>query len=264
MTTPIATAIIPPVGAPCALIGEIGNAHNGVYANAVRLLDDLKAAGATAAKLQCYTADELVALRGDGPAPDPWGAQGWTMRSLYAHAATPLDWFPGLYAHAAAIGLPLFSSVFGLTSLAVLEAVGNPVYKVSAFEAWQPRLLRYVVATDKPVLVSLRTLAYEPLGALKVPSKAANVAYLTCSGGYPTPVADVHLPAAFPAPLVGVSSHCLAPELPIAAVARGARVLEFHVQLDDTPSALEAHVSLPISTFRRMVASVRTTEALLA
>jgi sialic acid synthase SpsE len=63
---------------------------------------------------------------------------------------------------------------------------------------------------------------------------------------------------------IGLSSHCLAPELPIAAVARGCKLVEMHTMLDDEPSELEANVSLSISAFRDMVQAVRRTEEMLA
>jgi len=62
---------------------------------------------------------------------------------------------------------------------------------------------------------------------------------------------------------VGLSSHCLDPRLPIAAVAKGAQVLEYHVQLTATPSELESNISLTVDQLHRMVMDVRATEALL-
>lgn len=247
-------------GEPCALVAELSNNHNGSLDRAVRLLNAAKAAGASAAKLQCYTSDELVALRGDGPAPEPWGTRGYTMRTLYERAQTPLAWFPTLYAHAGCIGLPLFSSVFGPASFALLESVGNPVYKISHFEATNRTLLELVASAGKPMIVSLT----EPVGWIQDTVDAT----LFCTPNYPTDVADVHLPrfgeiADGDYAFTGVSTHCLAPELPIAAVARGAQMIEYHFQLDSEPSDLEREVSLPASRFAAMVESVRRTEALL-
>ncbi len=62
---------------------------------------------------------------------------------------------------------------------------------------------------------------------------------------------------------MGLSSHNLDPRLPIAAVARGAKMIEMHVMLDDEPSALESNVSLTVSDFARMVRDVRATEEML-
>ena len=140
----------------------------------------------------------------------------------------------------------------------------------------EPRywLQRAVERTGKPVLVSMRRAQRDAL-----PYNVANaerLAFLVCPEGYPTPASAFALEAwdftddwddinceVVPASFVGISSHCLAPELPIAAVARGCKLIEMHVQLDDEPSALEANVSLTITQFRDMVQAVRRTEEML-
>ena len=84
----------------------------------------------------------IVALRGDGPAPDPWGRQGWTMRQLYEKAQTPHAWFPALVEHCKRIGLPWFSSVFGPESLQLLEALDCPAYKIARLDNEQTTIRR--------------------------------------------------------------------------------------------------------------------------
>jgi pseudaminic acid synthase len=260
---------------PCRFVAEVSNAHNGDFARAHRLVDAIATTGAEFIKFQSYTPDELVSLRGDGPAPDPWGAQGWSMRDLYTKAQTPLAWLPELFQHARDLGLVPFSSVFGLTSLAACEAVDCPAYKVARLDSKSRALLGAINAiarnqaqastAEVPVLISTE-------GSLDVEQYAARTgAYLLyCPPSYPTPPEEVKLPRfnlgqdASDFNYLGLSSHCLAPELPIAAVARGAKILEYHVQLDDEPSELEASVSLSISQFRDMVQAVRRTEEMLA
>lgn len=249
-------------GHPCRCIAELGNAWRTKDTPAVpgdadrdrlgRLIDAAQAAGADAVKFQCYTADELVALRGDGPAPEPWGSQGWDMAALYAHAATPFDWFPKIKAHCERIGLPWFSSVFGLESLALLESLDVPALKIAALDRKHTALREACVRTGRPLLIS-------------TPEDVAPVGYaaLFCPSGYPAVVRS--LPRRFDEHegFLGLSSHCLAPELPVAAVARGCKLIEMHMMLDDEPSALESNVSLTVSQFAQMVRSVRATEVLL-
>jgi sialic acid synthase SpsE len=243
--------------APCVIVAELSNNHNGDKDRLGRLIDAAQAAGADIVKFQAYTPDELVALRGDGPAPAPWGDDGTTMRQLYERAQTPLAWFPDIAAHCARVGMPGVSSVFGRDSLAVLEACGCQAYKIAKFEHRKTRLRAAVFATGKPMIVSQPDHAHKHRN-----NTPAWVLY--CPGGYPCAPADVHLPDRFLGDMIGLSSHCLDPRLPVAAVARGAKVLEYHVQLDDEPSALERDVSLTMTQLAQLVKDVRATEAMLA
>lgn len=248
-------------GSPCRFVAELSNNHNGDRDRLRRLIDAAQEADADFVKIQSYTPEELVALRGDGPAPEPWGSQGWTMRSLYEKARTPLEWLPKIAAHCERVGMPWFSSVFGLESLAALEAVGCPAYKIASLDRNSPALLASVKATGRPVLMSAPNSDYA--------GEVDGVLY--CPPGYPTAPADVQLPAAFVGnaeweggqAYIGLSSHCLAPELPVAAVARGAKLLEYHFMLAEEPSELESNVSLTQYQFRDMIRSVRATEEML-
>jgi pseudaminic acid synthase len=272
-------------GHPCAIVAEIGNAHGGSLGRAIHLLDAAKACGASAAKLQAYTPDELVALRGDGPAPAQWGEQGYTMRSLYEKARTPLEWLPTLYAHAESIGLPLFSSVFGPESLAALERVGNPVYKIAALDNKSDVLAEMVRATGKPLIVSGATVRdvspwrEVPDGSWKGARARRNPALtLYCPPGYPQPVPFTDLRARFDRQRCdgdvagcdivgpefdGFSYHGTDPNACVIAATLGATILEAHFMLDAEPSELEANVSLGEEAFAQMVADVRATEVLL-
>lgn len=247
---------------PCRFVAEISNNHNGSLNRALRLIDVAKEAGADFVKFQCYTPDELVALRGDGPAPEPWGSQGWTMRTLYEKAQTPLDWFPRLFQHARDIGIVPFSSVFGPTSLRVLEDVDCPAYKIARLDNQCAPLRDFTAATRKPLLVSRD----------RAPQVWGPEWNLYCPPGYPTPAETVSLPWDFVGNWqgergqnwLGLSSHCLDARLPVAAVARGCKLIEMHFQLDDEPSELEADVSLTATEFSEMIEDVRATEAMLA
>lgn len=134
---------------PCRFVAEISNNHNGDLARCLRLITAAKDAGADFVKFQCYSPDELVALRGDGPAPEPWGAQGWTMRALYEKARTPFAWFPDLFQYARDIGIVPFSSVFGLESLQGVGTVRVPGLQNRAARQHERRpLSRGVVTTE--------------------------------------------------------------------------------------------------------------------
>lgn len=249
--------------APCRFVAEGSNSHNGDFGRALRMMDAAKAAGADFFKWQAYTVEELLGLRGDGPAPEPWASQGYTMRTLYQRAATPLEWMPPLFQHGRDIGLVTFASVFGTDSLAVLERCACPAYKIAHFEAANTGLLQLVQSRGKPVIVSSRDLmrVAAPFGW------HGSVIRLYCPGEYPCAVEDVSLPwfgwGFKDDGFYGLSSHCLDPLVPLAAVARGCKMIEMHFMLEAEPSELESNVSLTERQFAEMVANVRRVEAML-
>lgn len=257
-------------GYPCRFVAELSNNWRTKDTPAVptdadrdrmgRLIDAAKAAGADFIKTQCYTPDELVALRGDGPAPDPWGKAGWSMRDLYTHAQTPFDWFPKIKAHCERVGIPWFSSVFGKDSLALLESLDCPAYKVARLDIWQRSLRGLLEPTKKPLLVSTNVHAgggFIGMGAF----------LLWCPPGYPQTefgfrpfIRDFDDP---PKHFGGFSYHGTDPLVPTIAVACGVKLVEVHFMLRDEPSVLESNVSLDEYQFAKMVESVRRTEEIL-
>jgi N-acetylneuraminate synthase len=239
-------------GQPCRVIAEVSNNHNGSLDRALRLLDEAKACGADFAKLQAYLPEELVALRGDGPAPEPWGGQGYTMRALYEKAATPLAWLPALFTHAKTIGLPLFSSVFGPRSLAALEAVDCPAYKLAALD-FEANDLRWMVEeTGKPIV---RSCPHD------IAPVCVGVLLLYAPPGYPQPQAKLRR---ITHGYQGYSYHGTDPHVPVLAAAAGARLIECHFMLNAEPSDLEANVSLGEYAFSFMVDTIRYHERLAA
>jgi len=230
---------------PCRVVAEIGNAFNGKPELATRLIYECAAAGADFVKFQCYLADELVALRGDGPAPDPWGSEGWTMRDLYTKAQTPHEWFPYLVDACKRADIPWFSSVFGTDSLRLLESLDCPAYKIAALDAEILDLYGSVERTGKPVIRSQRE-RYGPY-----PGEVDLV--LRCPEGYPQ--SDVSMLKLWS--FDGLSYHGTDWHVPAQAASLGASMVEVHVQLDDIPSELESNVSLTISELRKLCEAVK-------
>jgi sialic acid synthase SpsE len=226
---------------PCRIVAEIGTSHNGSKALALRLIREATEAGADLIKFQCYTPDEMVALRGDGPAPPPWDSYG-TLRQLYERAQTPHAWFPELVSECERVGVPWFSSVFGTESIDLLESLECPAYKVaapdiSAFHIWE------LVFCFKPIIASSRT------------GKRIRWADLTlyCPPGYPQDSIDC---VWWDYDGDGLSYHGTDVHVP-STVAQEASLVEVHVQLDDIPSELDAHSSLTVSQLRKLCEAVR-------
>ena len=239
--------------APCRVVAEIGNAHNGDIQRAMRLIDAAVDAGADLIKFQAYTPDELVALRGDGPAPEPWGSQGWTMRRLYEKAQTPLEWIgPLMNLARCKYGVPAFASVFGEESFAAMERIDCPAYKTASLDFNSGIVDDLVRKTGKPIIASTP-------GAL--PRVAdPGVEFLYCPPFYPQ--TEFHL-SNIRHGFLGFSYHGTRIDPPVLAVAAGAKMVEVHFMLDDAPSELEANVSLGERQFARMVRAIRRVETML-
>lgn len=239
-------------GLPCRVCAELSNAHNGDLDRLVRLMHAARDAGADLLKIQHFTMDELVALRGEGPAPEPWGSQGFTMRTLYEQAQTPAAWLPVVFHEAAQLDIPLFASVFGMESLSNLEAMNCPAYKISHFEAQVPTLAAAVCATGKPVIVSTGTGAIAPEYDDYQP-----LLLVWCPGGYPVALSDLQWERIPELRARGLSAHCRDPVIGQLAASQGLEYLEVHVQLAAEPSRFEAEFSYDESALAALVAQVR-------
>lgn len=243
-------------GNPCRIVAEMSNAHNGSLERALRIIEAVAEAGADFVKFQCYTPDELVQLRGDGPAPDPWGAEGWSMRDLYEKAQTPHEWFPELVSRCRDIGLPWFASVFGYESFELLDSLGCPAYKISALDfdtyfacgVYRNTHTHHIPTwkyQPRPVVVSTRSgMSYGDVT-------------LNCPAGYPQDPEMIDYPGITFGWTDGLSYHGTDVDLPIKAVLCDAKMVEVHVQLDDEPSELEANVSLNMTDLAKLCRSVK-------
>ena len=227
------------------VVAEIGCNHNGDEGLARSLIENAAVQGADLIKFQCYLPQELIALRGDGPAPGPWA--GRTMLELYQQAQTPLKWFPRLIERCREFGIPWFASVFGLGSLAFMEAMDCPAYKLAALDFASRRHRNAVEATGKPVIRSS-------------PGPRAPGFTLWCPPGYPQALVKGELRREMKR-FDGFSYHGTDPFMPALAAAFGAKMIEVHVQLDDVPSVLDAHSSLTVTQLGALIGMVRTAKA---
>jgi sialic acid synthase SpsE len=202
-------------------------------------------------KFQAYTPDELVLLRGNGPAPEPWGSLGWDLKALYTHAQTPPRWFPRLIECCEENGVRWFASVFGAGSLLLMEAFGCPAYKLAALDYRARGLRELVQATGKPII---RSWPHE-----RAPKRKGDHVVLYCPPGYPQ--ASITVGKLAQRGFDGFSYHGTNYVLPVAAVLHGARVIEVHIQ-HAVGSELEEAFSFHMSRFATMVQAIRAAEVI--
>ncbi len=259
-------------GAATLIVAELSANHGGSLARALETVRAAAAAGASAIKLQTYTADSLTI---DCERPEfridagPWA--GRTLHALYREAATPWEWHPRLAAEAHAAGVPLFSTPFDADAVAFLEAQGVPAHKVASFELGDHELLAAVAATRKPLIVSTGMATEAEIGAAVDVIRGVwegadpGLALLRCVSAYPAPEEDMHLAtirdlAARFGVVAGLSDHTRGTAAAVAAVALGARVIEKHFILRRSDGGPDAHFSCEPDEFRRLVDDVRRVE----
>jgi pseudaminic acid synthase len=261
------------VGAPTFVVAELSGNHNGDLERAIALIRAAKDAGADAVKLQTYTADTITM-----DAPGEWFAikggpwDGRRLYELYQEASTPWAWHERLFTEARALGLACFSTPFDPTSVAFLEQLGCPLYKVASFEVVDIPLLACIAATRKPVIMStgMATLAEIDLAVRTLrQGGCGELVLLNCVSAYPAAPRDMHLRniphlAAVFGCAVGLSDHTLSHTATIAAVALGACMVEKHLCLRRSDGGPDAGFSLEPGELAALVTAVREAEQAVA
>jgi len=255
------------------IVAEMSANHNQDFEQAVRILKAAKEAGADALKIQTYTADTMTISCdndyfriGEGTI---W--EGKNLYGLYEEAFTPWEWQPRLAEIARDIDMDLFSTPFDYTAVEFLESFDMLAYKIASFEVVDLPLLRCVAATGKPVIMStgMSTLA-EIDEAVRTLRSSGNeqLVLLKCTSAYPARPEEMnlrtipHLSESFGVP-VGLSDHTLSVEVPVAAVALGACVVEKHFTLSRSIAGPDSAFSLEPEEFAEMVRAVRSTQGAL-
>jgi pseudaminic acid synthase len=256
-------------GNPVYIIAEMSANHNQRLSEALKIIDAAKDAGADAVKLQTYTPETLtIDCDNDYFRIKDTIWKNENLFSLYSRAATPWEWHDKLKAHANGKGMDLFSTPFDESAVDFLEELHMPAYKIASFELVDLPLLQRIARTGKPVVMStgMGTLAeiQEAVDTLRS-SGCRNLALLKCTSAYPAQPEEMnlqtipHLSGTFDVP-AGLSDHTLGIEVPVAAVALGATIIEKHLTLSRDNPGPDVLFSLTPEEFKRMVEAVRNAQ----
>ena len=250
------------------IIAEAGVNHNGSLDLAYKMVDAAKRASVDCIKFQTFKSQNLVsknASKADYQKENT--GDGTQIEMLKKLELTYAD-FSGLKDYCDKVGIRFISTPFDLESIRFLDSLDIPFWKIPSGEITNYPYLKAIAKTGRPVILSTgMSTIYDIQQALDVLTRngTTDIKLLHCNTEYPTPYEDVNLNAmktihdAFGCE-VGYSDHTKGIEIPIAAVAMGATIIEKHFTLDNNMEGPDHKASLEPDELFEMVKCIRNIE----
>ncbi len=243
------------------IIAELSANHNGSLARALETIDAAKHAGASAVKLQTYTADTMTINCDHSEFMIKGGLwDGFKLYDLYKWAETPFEWHQAMFEYARKIGITIFSTPFDESAVDLLERLNTPAYKIASFENTDLPLIRYVAKTGKPMIMSTGMATEAEIAEAVDTARSAgckDLALLHCISSYPAPLDQANirqvseLGRRFHA-IPGLSDHTMGTTASVAAVALGACVIEKHFTLSRSDKGPDSEFSIEPAELGRL------------
>ena len=253
------------------IIAEAGVNHNGSIELAKKLIDVAAEAGADFVKFQTFKAETLVTQTAD---------KAEYQKEITNTDETQFEMIKKLEldrnAHETLIeyckqkDIQFLSTAFDHGSIELLAKLDIPFYKIPSGEITNLPYLRHIGRMSKPIIMSTGMSSLEEVrDALNVliesGAEKEQITILHCNTEYPTPMEDVNLKAMITirdelGVNVGYSDHTLGIEIPIAAAAMGATVIEKHFTLDRTLPGPDHAASLEPHELKKMVSAIQNIE----
>ncbi|MDO6471589.1 N-acetylneuraminate synthase [Maribacter sp. 1_MG-2023] len=257
------------------IIAEAGVNHNGDITLAKKLIDAAAAAGVDYVKFQTFNSKKLVsksAQKADYQKQNTNNEVESQLKMLQKLELSKNDHLI-LIDYCNAKNIKFLSTAFDLDSIDFLEELKIDLWKVPSGEITNLPYLRKLGGLGKPVIISTGMAEMSEIeDAINVVTSSGtdikDITVLHCNTEYPTPMQDVNLTAmntikdVFKVP-IGYSDHTLGIEIPIAAVALGATVIEKHFTLDNTMDGPDHKASLEPQELKKMVTAIRNIEQAL-
>ena len=256
------------------IIAEAGVNHNSNLDLAFQLVDAAVSVGADVVKFQTAIPEEVVTRFGTMAEYQILNTgTNESQLEMTRKIHLPMEDFIKIQKYCFKKKIVFVTTAFGLESLEFIRKLNLDFYKVPSGEITNLPYLRKIGAFKKPLILSsgMATLS-EIEQALQVLESAGcprnKVTVLQCTTEYPAPMRDVNLLAmrSIQEQLrvkIGYSDHTLGIEIPIAAVALGATIIEKHFTLDKSLPGPDHKASLTPSEFKRMVEGIRNIEEAL-
>ena len=251
------------------IIAEAGVNHNGQLDLALKLCDAAKEAGVDAVKFQTWKTENIVTAQAKQAAYQTknTGVEE-SQYDMLKKLELSYDHFRYIKCYCEKIGIDFLSTPDEEDSLKFLASLGLPFIKIGSGEVTNIPYLRKIASYGKPVILStgMSTLAQVATAYdILLRAGAYKVSLLHCTTNYPCPYDEVNLRAmqtlkdAFKCQ-VGYSDHTMGTEIPVAAVAMGAEIIEKHFTLDRNMEGPDHKASLEPAELKLMVQQIRHIE----
>jgi N,N'-diacetyllegionaminate synthase len=256
-------------GARCLIIGEVAQSHDGSLGQAHAFIDAIASAGADAVKFQTHIA------HAESTRAEPWrlkfSRQDDSRYAYWERMEFTAEQWAGLKEHADERGLLFLSSPFSLPAVELLDKIGMNVWKIASGEVGNTVLLKRILENRQPVILSSGLSDWSELdeAVSEIRASKTDYAVLQCTSAYPCPPEKIglnlieELQYRYYCP-VGLSDHSGQIYASLAAVARGAEVLEVHVALSREMFGPDVAASVTTAELKQLVEGVRQIEKMLA
>lgn len=254
------------------IIAEAGVNHNGSIELAKRLVDEAVNAGVDYIKFQTFKSEKLVskAAKQAEYQQKNIGHEGESQYTMLKRLElSPAD-HEELIDYCNSKGIKFFSTAFDMDSIDYLHSLNLGLWKIPSGEITNFPYLRKIATFGEPIILStgmseLNEIEEAIQVLIKYGVTKEDIIVLHCTTEYPTPFTDVNLKAMLQigekfGVKIGYSDHTKGIEVPIAAVALGATVIEKHFTLDKTMEGPDHKASLEPDELKAMVTSIRNIE----
>lgn len=254
------------------IIAEAGVNHNGDISTAKKLIDAACDAGADAVKFQTFKAENLVCKTAEKAEYQLETTDSTeTQYDMLKKLELTRQMHEELMQYCNEKKIMFLSTPFDRESISLLSDLGIKIFKIPSGEITNLPYLREIAKQQKKIILSTGMSNMDEVKAAVVVLRengAKDITLLHCNTQYPTPMTDVNLLAmvkmrdelGLP---VGYSDHTQGIEIPIAAAALGAAVIEKHFTLDRNMEGPDHKASLEPKELKQMVEGIRNVESAL-
>jgi len=258
------------------IIAEAGVNHNGDFEKAKRLIEVAAEAGADVVKFQTFKAEKLVssAAKKADYQKNNYSEADDNQFNMLKKLELPFEWHQNLIDYARLLKIEFASTGFDEESVDFLANLGQSFFKIPSGEITNLPYLQHIASKGKPTILSTGMADLQEISdAIEVLLAGGltkeKITVLHCNTEYPTPMEDVNLKAMLQIEQIlqvkiGYSDHTLGIEVPIAATALGAKVIEKHFTLDRNLPGPDHSASLEPNELKAMVQGIRNIEKALS